>query len=172
MTKFHKISLEQYIKDRVGDLMQAGLSQQEAADAAKEEYDNIVMPRRSTTFSAGYDLRSPGEYVLAPGESLSIPTGLRIQMEEDMWLGVYIRSSLGFKYNVRLKNSVGVIDADYFNADNEGHLKVGIYNGGDKTLQIHAGDAIAQGILQKYYVTDDDEPVQQRRSGGFGSTNQ
>lgn len=172
MTKFHKISLAQYTKDRVGDLMQTGLEEQEAVMQAEREYENIVLPRRSTTYSAGYDLRSPGEYVLLPGESLTISTGLRIQMDENMWLGVYIRSSLGFKYNVRLKNSVGVIDADYFNADNEGHLKVGIYNGGNKMLEIHAGDAIAQGILQKYYVTDDDEPVQQRRSGGFGSTNQ
>lgn len=172
MIKFYKVSQDQYFKDRLEALLQAGFDTEGAKRTAQEEYERIELPRRGTMYSAGYDLKTPAEYVLQPGQSLVIPTGLRIQMEEDMWMGIYIRSSLGFKYNVRLKNSVAVIDADYFGADNEGHLKVGIYNGGDRELVLHAGDAFAQGILQKYYVTEDDMPVQKRRSGGFGSTNQ
>lgn len=171
MIKFETVSLAQYIADRLEALLTDGKDREEALRQVQQEYESIELPRRGTTYSAGYDLRTPADYTLEPGESLVIPTGLRIQMEDNMWLGVYIRSSLGFKYNVRLKNSVAVIDADYYGADNEGHLKIGIYNGGSRPLVLHAGDAFAQGILQKYYITDDDEPVQKRRSGGFGSTN-
>ncbi len=152
-------------------LLFEGKTTEEAEKKAAEEYARIELPRRGTPCSAGYDIRTPFAVRLPAGESLVIPTGLRVSMADDMWLGVYIRSSLGFKYNVRLKNSVAVIDADYYGADNEGHLKVGIYNGGDRELVLEAGDAFAQGILQKYYLTEDDDPVRKRRTGGFGSTN-
>lgn len=171
MIKFEKVSPSQYVADRLAMLASEGAQPEEAREKALEEYGKIQLPRRGTLDSAGYDLRTPADYTLDSGGSLVIPTGLRIQMERDMWLGIYIRSSLGFKYDVRLKNSVAVIDADYYGADNEGHLKIGIYNGGSRTLVLHQGDAFAQGILQRYFVTDDDEPVLKRRSGGFGSTN-
>ncbi len=171
MTKFEKVSLARYQEDRAEILLKEGLSREEAYKIAEQEYAGIEMPRRGTLFSAGYDIRTPAAYRLEPGQSLVIPTGLRIAMEEDMWLGVYIRSSLGFKYQVRLSNSVAVIDADYYGAENEGHLRISLYNGGDRVLELAAGDAFAQGILQKYYKTDDDDPVRKVRKGGIGSTN-
>lgn len=171
MTKFEKVSLARYQKDRAEILLREGMSLEEAYQVAEQEYEKIELPRRGTLYSAGYDIRTPAAYRVEPGQNLVIPTGLRIAMEEDMWLGIYIRSSLGFKYQVRLSNSVTVIDADYYGADNEGHLRISLYNGGDRPLALAAGDAFAQGILQKYYKTDDDEPVQKVRKGGIGSTN-
>ena len=166
MIKFDKVSFEQYCKDRIARSSVTILQEEMAL-----EYDAISLPKRGTLYSAGYDIRTPFDVKLEPGESVVIPTGLRSVMEPDMWLGIYIRSSLGFKHGVRLLNSVAVIDADYSGAANEGHLMVGIYNGGDHTVELKAQDAFAQGIFQKYYITDDDEPVNQVRKGGFGSTN-
>ena len=169
MARFEKISFAQYREDRLPMLDGAGDAESE--DLLRAAYDAISLPQRGTAFSAGYDLRTPFDFVLKPGEEAVIPTGLRILMPGDLWLGIYIRSSLGFRYSVRLLNSTAVIDADYAGADNEGHIKVGIYNGGRKELSLRKGDAFAQGILQKYYLTDDDMPVKARRTGGFGSTN-
>lgn len=157
MRKFIKVSLDQYIND-------------ETHDHAKELYREIKMPQRATNLSAGYDFFSPKPFALKPGERIKVPTGIRVQMNSDEWLGIYIRSSLGFKYNIRLKNSVGVIDADYINAKNEGHIWIALYNHGDKTLTIDKGEAFAQGIFRKYLLTEDDEPKEFHRVGGIGST--
>ncbi len=167
MIAIEKISLAQYQKDR----LDTAPGTQMTLPQLEEEYAGIILPRRGTLVSAGYDFHTPFSLTLEPGETLVVPTGLRAIMEDDMWLGIYIRSSLGFKYGVRLVNSVAVIDADYAWADNEGHLKIGIYNGGNKAIALKAGDAFAQGIFQRYYRTDDDEPINRRRTGGFGSTN-
>lgn len=166
MIKFEKVTFSQYITDRRKRSEQFLLEKD-----VRSEYDAIALPRRGTLYSAGYDIRTPFTCFLEPGQRLVIPTGLRVLMDSDMWLGIYIRSSLGFKYGVRLLNSVAVIDADYSGADNEGHLMIGLYNGGDRAVKLAAGDAFAQGIFQKYFVVEDDEPVERIRKGGFGSTN-
>ena len=81
-------------------------------------------------------------------------------MQNDEVLKIYIRSSLGFKYDVVLSNSTGIIDADYFNnPNNEGHIWIKLINYGDKTLSINKGEAIAQGIFEKYLKVDNDTPV-------------
>jgi len=169
MNRFEKISRKQYIEDRI-KMLSADLSTEEKEKICDMEYEQIILPRRATAGSAGYDLRTPFGFTLMPGECIQIPTGIRVQMEAEYWLGIYIRSSLGFKYGVRLVNSVAVIDSDYYGSDNEGHLRVGIYNHGTKALELKAGDAFAQGILQKYNLMKDDDPVSQTRNGGFGST--
>ncbi len=138
----------------------------------RKEYEEVALPRRATRHSAGYDIRTPFSFALLPGESLIVPTGLRVFMEPDMWLGIYIRSSLGFKHGVRLLNSVAVIDADYSYAKNEGHLLIGLYNGGDHPVELAKQDAFAQGIFARYWITEDDEPAGNLRTGGFGSTGQ
>ncbi len=166
MIRFEKITAEQYIEDR-----QKRSSSALDGPSLLQEYDAIQLPQRGTLDSAGYDIRTPFGFALWPGQSLVVPTGLRALMEPDMWLGLYIRSSLGFKYGIRLVNSTAVIDADYAGAANQGHLMVGIYNGGSKVVRLEAGDAFAQGIFQKYYITEDDSPKNQVRVGGFGSTN-
>jgi len=156
---FSKISLEQFKKDNCDNALY------------KEIYDAIVLPVRATNLSAGYDFYSPDEYVLKAKETIKIPTGIKVQMMDDEWLGIYIRSSLGFKYNVRLKNSTGIIDADYINAKNEGHIWIALCNHGDKDLVIKKGEPFAQGIFQKYFLTQDDMPKKDNRIGGIGSTN-
>ena len=86
-------------------------------------------------------------------------------------LYIYPRSSIGFKTGIRLSNTVGIVDADYYNnPDNEGHIFIKFFNPTDKDYQIHIGDKIAQGIFAKYLVVDDEEEIKTERSGGLGST--
>jgi dUTP pyrophosphatase len=165
MRKFLKVSLEQYIKD-------TGEEQEEKIITVQKEYEDIVLPKRATQHSAGYDFYSPRAFQLEPGEQIKLPPGIKVIMNEDEWLGLYIRSGHGFKFGVRLKNSVAVIDADYVKALNEGHIHIALYNGGDKLFKVNKGEAFAQGIFQKYFLTDDDEPWQNERLGGIGSTSQ
>lgn len=157
MRKFEKISFEQFKKDIKDD---------------KELYDSYLLPKRSTKKSAGYDIRSMEEYTLKPGESKAFTTGLKVSMNDDEVLYIYGRSSLGYKYDVTLSNSVGVIDSDYYNnPDNEGHFKVKLINHGNKDFEVKIGDRIAQGVFMKYLTVDDEEEIINERTGGIGSTN-
>jgi len=134
-------------------------------------YNELVLPKRNTKKSAGYDFYMPYDLEIKPGEIVKIPTGIKVIMEEDDFLGLYIRSSLGFKYNLRLCNQVGIIDADYYNnIDNEGHMFVKLKNEGESTIILKKNDRYIQGIFQKYYITDDDN-ANEERVGGIGSTN-
>ena len=156
MRKFEKISFKQFKKD-ISD--------------NKELYDSYELPKRSTKKSAGYDLCSLVEYNLTPGDTIVIPTGLKFIAPDDEMLMLAIRSSLGYKYNIRLVNGVGIIDADYYNNEtNEGHFSVKLHNHGDKPFKINIGDRVAQGIFIKYYTTVDEDEIINERKGGFGST--
>lgn len=92
-------------------------------------------------------------------------------MEEDIVLSLYPRSGLGFKFKMQLYNTVGIIDADYYNAKNEGHIQIKITNDNNenKTLTLSGGDSFAQGVFTEFLITYDDE-VTNERVGGFGST--
>ena len=108
---------------------------------------------------------------MKPGDILKIPTGVKVCLNKDEYLGIYVRSSMGFKYNIRMCNQVGIIDSDYYNnPDNEGHIWICLKNEGDKNYVINVGDSFAQGIFTKYLVTDDDN-ASLVRVGGLGSTN-
>lgn len=155
IAEFFKISESQFNKDING------------LDAT---YGDIKLPLRATKGSAGYDFYSPISVVLKPQESIKIPTGIRCKIEDGYVLQIYPRSSLGFKYQMCLLNTVGIIDADYYNADNEGHIIVGIVNRGDKDLTINKGDRFVQGIFYKFYLAKEEENNVERH-GGFGSTN-
>ncbi|NMB70180.1 deoxyuridine 5'-triphosphate nucleotidohydrolase [candidate division WWE3 bacterium] len=157
MNKFYKVSLEQYIKDA------------NRGAAASEEYDRILLPRRATKLSAGYDFFAPFDFTLSPGEEIKFPTGIRVKLDEDKFLACFPRSGLGFKYKLQLANTVGIIDADYFSSPNEGHIHVKLCNNGDKVIEIHQGDAFMQGVILPFYKTDDDESTD-IRTGGMGST--
>ena len=134
-------------------------------------YNELVLPKRNTKKSAGYDFYMPYDIEIKPDEVVKIPTGIKVIMEEDDFLGLYIRSSLGFKYNLRLCNQVGIIDADYYNnIDNEGHMFVKLKNEGESTVILKKNDRYIQGIFQKYYITYDDN-ANSERVGGIGSTN-
>mgnify|MGYP000618791182 FL=1 len=155
MRKFEKISFEQFKKD-ISD--------------NKELYETYNLPKRGTKSSAGYDFFALFDYTLKPGEIMKIPTGIKSQFNNDEVLFLIDRSSMGFKWNVRMCNQVGVIDADYYNnSDNEGHIWIKIQNEGDKDYSVKKGEAMIQGIFMKYLMVDDDE-VSTTRMGGIGST--
>jgi len=136
------------------------------------EYDDLILPKRNTIYAAGYDFYLPFDIELKPNAVIKIPTGIKVMMNEDEFLGIYIRSSLGFKYNIRMCNQVGIIDYDYYNnIDNEGHMFIKLKNEGDSTVILKKKDRYAQGIFQKYFTVDDEEKIEQVRVGGIGSTN-
>ena len=166
MNKFEKVSFEEFIKY----FNHSYWSQNEL----KRMYDNIKLPCRSTNGSAGYDFFNPGpgDLVIPAGESIVIRTGVKCFLDEDKVLQIYPRSGLGFKYHAGLANTVGIIDSDYVNSDNEGHIMIKMVNNGDKFFTVEPGKAFAQGIITQYFITDDDAEVEkQKRNGGFGSTN-
>lgn len=137
----------------------------------KRLYDDIKIPKRATMGSAGYDFYAPFDMVLSPGETIKIPTGIRVYMEENYVLKLYPRSGLGFKYRLQLNNTVGIIDSDYYYSDNEGHIFAKITNDSNenKTVEIKKGTGFMQGIFVEYAITFDDD-VKSIRNGGFGST--
>lgn len=132
-------------------------------------YSAIRLPVRATSGSAGYDIRSPFSFLLHVGESIKIPTGLRVKIDDGWWLGCFPRSGLGFKYAARLANTVGVIDGDYYGSKNEGHIMLKLRNEGDANIVINAGDGVAQAIFIPFGITVDDNATGER-DGGFGST--
>lgn len=139
----------------------------------REMYEQLILPRRATRGSAGYDFFAPFSFKLAPGETIKIPTGIRVKIDEEWVLKLYPRSGLGFKYRLQMNNTVGIIDSDYFYSDNEGHIFAKITNDSneEKVLNMEIGDAFMQGIFVEYGITVDDD-VQTERNGGLGSTSQ
>ena len=139
------------------------------------EEKGINLPIRKTKYSAGYDIEA-AEDVIIPSfkkgmNPTLVKTGLKAYMKEDEVLLLYNRSSNPKKKGLILANSVGVIDKDYYeNLDNDGHIMFAFYNIKEEDVQIKKGEAIGQGIFQKYLIVDNDE-AQGERTGGFGSTN-
>ena len=163
VAKFEKVSFEQYekdFKDRIGD-----------SKGINKVYEDIVFPKRATVGSAGYDFFAPIDITLAPNETITVPTGIRAKINEGYVLLIFPRSGLGFKYRLQLDNTVGVIDADYYGAKNEGHILVKITNDSkeNKTLTIPKGTGFAQGIFMPFGITLDDN-TSDIREGGMGST--
>ena len=168
MIKFEKVSFEQFKKDCVAQKVIEELNE-ESEKWLKVTYDNIRIPTRGSKGSAGYDFYTPFDFKITnKGEPKVIPSGIKVSMEEDMFLAIVPRSSLGFKYNVALSNTIGVIDFDYYNnTNNEGHIMFKMHSHKDCDLMI--GERFAQGIFMKYYKVDNDN-TDGERSGGFGST--
>lgn len=153
MRDFEKISFKQFSKDVKKD---------------ERLYNEINIPKRDSNATAGYDICLLNDIVLKPGEIIKLPTGLKCFFENDEVLFLVVRSSMGFKYNIRLCNQVGVIDADYYNnKDNEGHIWIRIQNEGDKTVELHKGEAIVQGIFIKYLTTNSDKTLELERRSDY-----
>lgn len=132
---------------------------------------NINIPTRKTNKSAGYDIEAGEDKLIKAGEISVIATGLKAYMQDDEYLGIHIRSSLAFTKHLNLINSQGVIDADYYNnEDNEGHIMIGLINFGQEDVKISKGMRIAQGIFYKFLTIDNEEDINIVRNGGFGST--
>ena len=161
IAKFEKVSEKQF-KDGFLDCF---------GQNVQKEYEAIKLPRRATSGSAGYDFYSPIDFSLAPGENIKIPTGVRVRIDDGWVLKIYPRSGLGFKFRLQLNNTVGIIDSDYYNSDNEGHICIKITNDSKegKTVAVKKGEGFAQGIFVEYGITEDDD-VTDVRNGGFGST--
>lgn len=165
IAKFEKVSFEQFKEgfvDCFGEKSEAEI---------KEIYENVKLPRRATSGSAGYDFFVPVGVSLKPGETIKVATGIRARMEENWVLKLYPRSGLGFKYRLQLNNTVGIIDSDYYYSDNEGHIFAKITNDSNegKGVTIEAGTGFMQGIFLEYGITEDDDATAVR-NGGFGST--
>lgn len=156
MRKFEVISINQFNKD---------------FKDTDTKYDDIIIPKRSTKFSAGYDFYMPYDLTIKKDEVVLIPTGIKVMLNSDEFLGIYIRSSLGFKYNLRMCNQVGIIDSDYYNnTSNEGHIFVKLKNEGNNDMILKKYDRYVQGIIQKYYIVDNEKEIEDIRVGGIGSS--
>lgn len=143
----------------------------EIADVAAV-YDNIRLPLRATSGSAGYDFFAPVDFTLEAGKSLLIPTGIRAKISDGWVLNIFPRSGLGFKHRVQLDNTVGIIDADYYNSSNEGHIMIKLScdaHDAGHSVSLKAGEGFAQGIFLQFGITFDDNS-DGVRDGGFGST--
>jgi len=157
MRYFEKISFEQFKKDVADD---------------KKLYDEYTLPKRSTKYSAGYDFKSLFDFILKPGECKKIPLGVKVCMNSDEMMMLLVRSSMGFKYNVRMCNQVGIFESDYYNNEsNEGHAFIKLQNEGNSDFIVKKGDKICQGIFVKFLTVDNEEEINDIRTGGFGSTN-
>jgi dUTP pyrophosphatase len=166
IAKFEKVSYQQFKKDMIdtyGEISDKSI---------KEIYDGIKLPKRATTGSAGYDFFAPVNYEIPVGKNVKIPTGIRVKLDNSWVMKCYPRSSFGFKYRMQIDNTVPIIDADYYNAKNEGHIFIKLscdsYDK-DTILKINEGEAFVQGIFLPYGITVDDD-TDGIRVGGIGST--
>ena len=169
IAKFEKVSREQFYRDMIDTFGgKYGLPED---GLLAEIYENIKLPRRATSGSAGYDIYTPIHIILEPGRTIKIPTGVRCEIEPGWFLGILPRSGHGFKDGLQLANTLAVIDSDYFYSSNEGHIFVKLVNDSCicKTVDIPTWQGMAQGIFLPYGLTYDDD-CGGVRNGGFGST--
>lgn len=164
VAEFFKVSRERFLEDFAECFP-------ERTGEATAAYDGLMCPRRATRGSAGYDFYMPVPVTLLPGETVKIPTGIRARMAGEYVLMLFPRSGLGFRYRLQLNNTVGVIDSDYFESENEGHILAKLTNDTKegRTVSLPQGSAFMQGVFLPYGITMDDA-VMETRNGGFGST--
>ena len=156
VARFEKVSFPEFAKNC-------------SANDAESVYSAIRLPKRATSGSAGYDFYAPYSFEMEPGSELKIATGIRAYIQPGWVLAVFPRSGLGFRYRLSLNNTVGIIDSDYCFSDNEGHIFIKLFNGGDKRMEVAEGAAFVQGVFLPYGITKDDDATA-LRNGGFGST--
>ncbi len=169
IAKFSKVSFEQFLKDWC-DTFNLENNNSETISDVREVWNNIKLPTRATTGSAGYDFNSIYSFTLEPNGTIKIPTGIKCEIKEDWVLTLYPRSSLGIKKKMFITNTIPVIDSDYFeNVNNEGHIFVFITNNGNEAFRLNEGESFMQGIFLPYGITLDDN-ADGIRNGGFGST--
>ena len=175
MARFEKVSFDQYKKDVIDTLKMVDPDVVLPDNDILAVYNNITVPTRATTGSAGYDFVSPCWFQIAPGQTVLVPTGIKVYIEPGWFLALYPRSGHGFKYRLQLDNTVGIIDCDYYNTSkNEGHIIVKATNDSNiegNVLTVEPGDRFIQGIFQPYGITYDDV-ADGTRNGGMGSTNE
>jgi dUTP pyrophosphatase len=157
---FEKVSFEQYMSDCTK------CGHWNSTENLRKEWENIKLPTRATTGSAGYDFYLPYEQAVSVNP-VQVPTGIRCRIEPGWVLVCCPKSGLGFKYSMMLENTIGIIDSDYYNSDNEGHIQAKFHT--EIPTIIKPGQKFMQGIFMPYGITTDDE-CDGVRNGGFGST--
>lgn len=163
---FEKISYVQFQSDYINIF---GQGKTINMDSVRKIYDNIKIPERKTKYSAGHDISIPYEITLSSNDKMLIPTGIRCKIDENYVMLIVPRSSMGIKHGLRLSNTIAVIDADYYSAENEGHIMISVINDSNKPIKFKSGDCICQAIFVPYGVADQEE-VTTERAGGIGST--
>jgi len=169
--EFEKVSFEQF-RDAMKDEFYRGQELPPAIeDDLRKMWEEIALPSRATTGSAGYDFKAPFTFEMRPSETMKIPTGIRVKIDEGWWLGCLPRSGLGFKFRMQFDNTMGVIDSDYYFSDNEGHIFAKITNDSksQKIVHVEAGNGFMQAIFIPYGITYSDDATGVR-NGGMGST--
>lgn len=166
---FEKVSFEQFKQDYEKTLV-CGCEGHQPLEAA---YEAIKLPTRSTSGSAGYDFYAPYTISLWPWKSCIMPTGIRVRMDKGWMLMIVPKSGLGTKQCLRIVNTAGIIDSDYYHGDNEGHIHAPMRRETHPSevdpYYICMGQKFMQGIFVPFGITHEDK-VGQRRTGGFGST--
>jgi dUTP pyrophosphatase len=128
-----------------------------------------ILPRRGTIQSAGYDFRVKEDLILYPGDHKLIFSDVKAFFPPNEVLKLYMRSSA--PVGLILKNIVPIIDSDYYgNPKTDGNIGLSFMNVGNKTILIPKSERIVQGVFVPYFITNDDDPVNNERLGGFGST--
>lgn len=135
-------------------------------------YDSTgIIPTRADDGSAGHDFYTPVDLEIPPHSVVKFCTNIKAQMPKKYVLKLYVRSSIGMKKNLMLTNGTGIIDSTYFNnPDNEGNIMCGLFNYGDTTQTIKAGERVVQGIFVKYKVASNSKILNKKRIGGIGSS--
>lgn len=177
--KFERVSEDQFLED-CEHLM--GMDIRECC----YDYNAIQLPRASTPYSAGFDFCSPLTIDVPTNQIIWIPTGIRWVVNHEnvaeafgemvgLQLQLYPRSGLSTKFGIRLANTVGIVDSDYSDSDNEGHIILAMIR--DMTsvfnppiFRFPQGDRVAQGIVQPYIKNMKFTKADASRNGGFGST--
>lgn len=165
IAKFEKVSFDNFLNAYLTFKGETNIA------IIEKLYQDLQLPKRATSGSAGYDFYMIDAAVIKQGESLLIPTGIRVKIENGWVLKLYPRSGLGFKYRLQLDNTVGIIDSDYYYSDNEGHIfaKITCDAKESKELLLKKGMAFMQGVFVEYGITVDDD-TRTIRNGGLGST--
>lgn len=193
IAKFEKVSLETWLKTFSDALAASGKPDAKLSDediaALTKEYEEIKLPKRATKGSAGYDIFMPTEIpAILPGYGIPVPTGIKCKIAPGWVMILAPKSGLGIRYKMRLDNTIGVVDSDYYNCEaNEGHIMVAFSNElppftvtnpitqkpevpNDMVLQIPKGKAFVQALFVPFGIAEYDEALDER-VGGFGSTN-
>src|SRR6185436_13801672 len=131
---------------------------------------DVPLPRYETAAAAGFDLAASADVDVPAGEVRLVPTGLVIQVPDQMFLGIFARSSTPLKRGLMVANGVGVVDPDYCGATDE--VKIAVLNFTNRPVTVRAGDRLAQGILLPVtrVAWEEVESVSQESRGGFGTT--
>lgn len=165
--KFEKVSRETFVNSLKSFSDGREIYEEHVANIA---YDNIILPKRSTTGSAGYDFYFPYDVTIPAHGTVIIPSGIKVELDKDKVLMIAPRSSFGIKHRMTLTNTQAYIDSDYYNNEsNEGHILIAITSENDKGVDFKAGEKFAQGIIIQYFTTEDDN-TNTVRTGGIGST--